>query len=303
MRLKSDLTLLFVAAIWGTGFVAQRLATSQIGTEFFNGARFLLAAVMLLVLALIQRQRPVINQKQAPWMALAGMFLFAGAWLQQAGLVTTSIGNTSFITGMYVVLVPLILFVVFKKHIHWLSWLAVFLAALGIMLLSLQDEFRLAKGDSLVLIGAVMWALQIILVGWLAGNGANVLWFSIIQFTTCGVLSLLLGLFLNPQGINDIRTAWPVIAYSGILPIGMGFTLQIAGQKHAPPVDAAIILSMESVFGTLFGFLFLHELLTLRQLFGCTLLLAAMIIAQVNPSGAVEKSQGIPPVQTSEPGD
>jgi drug/metabolite transporter (DMT)-like permease len=293
MRWKSDLTLLFVAAIWGSGFVAQRLATTQLSTSYFNGGRFVLAALMLLIFALLQRGKPQVTRAELPWMILAGSLLFAAAWLQQAGLETTTIGNASFITGLYVVLVPLILLIFWKKHVSWLSWTAVFLAAVGVMLLSLQGEFRLARGDALELAGAVLWALHVILVGRLAERGANVLWFSAIQFGICGVLNFILAFGLDPQGAGSLIAAWPVIVYSGILPIGFGFSLQIAGQKHAPAVDAAIILSMEAVFGTLFGYLFLHELLSPRQLFGCALLLAAMILAQMRPSESVEKQPAV----------
>jgi drug/metabolite transporter (DMT)-like permease len=289
MRWKSDLTLLFVAALWGSGFVAQRLATTQLSTSYFNGGRFVLAALLLLILALLQRGKPNVTRAELPWMFLTGTLLFAAAWLQQAGLETTTIGNASFITGLYVVLVPLILFFFLKRHVSWLSWVAVFLAALGVMLLSLQDKFRLAPGDALELAGAVLWALHVILVGRLASRGANVLWFSTIQFATCGVLNFLLAFGLDPHGAGSLIAAWPVVVYSGILPIGMGFSLQIASQKHAPAVDAAIILSMEAVFGTLFGYLFLHEMLSLRQLFGCALLLAAMILAQLLPGESAKE--------------
>ncbi|MBE0696348.1 MAG: DMT family transporter [Anaerolineaceae bacterium] len=289
MRWKSDLTLLFVAAIWGSGFVAQRLATTQLSTSYFNGGRFVLAALMLLIFALFQRGKPRVTRAELPWMILAGSLLFAAAWLQQAGLVTTTIGNASFITGLYVVLVPMILLVFWKKRVSWLSWMAVFLAALGVMLLSLQGEFRLARGDALELAGAVMWALHVILIGRLAGQGANVLWFSVIQFAICGLLNFMLAFGLDPQGAGSLLAAWPVIVYSGILPIGIGFSLQIAGQRHAQPVDAAIILSTEAVFGTLFGYLFLQELLSPRQLFGCALLLAAMILAQMRPGEAAQE--------------
>jgi len=216
-------------------------------------------------------------------MLLAGVILFGAHGLQQAGLVTTSIGNASFITGLYVVLVPVILFVFWKKHIHWLSWVAVGVATIGVMLLSLQGELKLTPGDGLVLIGAVMWAMHIILVGRLARLGTDILWFSVIQFTVCGLLNFFLAVVLDPQGFTSLVASWQVVLYSAIFPIGLGFSLQIAGQKQAPPVDAAIILSMEAVFATLFGFLFLNELLTARQLFGCLLILIAMILAQLRP--------------------
>jgi drug/metabolite transporter (DMT)-like permease len=286
VRWKSDVLLLFVAAIWGSGFVAQRLATTQLSTLYYNGGRFLLAALLLLPFAFLARGGRV-SRAQVPWMVLAGGLLFAAAWLQQAGLVTTSISNASFITGLYVVLVPLILLLVWKKRISWLSWLAVLLAAAGVMLLSLQGALRLAPGDALVLAGAVLWALHVILVGRLAGEGAGVLWFSVIQFATCGLINFALAFGLEPQGAGSLVSAWVVVVYSAVFPIGLGFSLQIAGQKHAPPVDAAIILSTEAVFATLCGYLFLNELLTARQLSGCVLILAAMLLAQARPAGSL----------------
>ncbi len=298
MRWKSDLTLLLVAAVWGTGFVAQRLATTQLSTLYYNAGRFLVAALAVFILARLQNPgsgsgpRRVFAPpytRRLPWMALAGLLLFAAAGLQQAGLMTTSIGNASFITGLYVVLVPLILRVVWRQRVSWLSWAAVGVAVLGVMLLSLQGALRLSPGDLLELAGALVWAMHIILVGRLAGQGVNVLALSAVQFVTCGALNLAFALALEPQGLGSLAAAWPVVLYSALLPIGLGFTLQIAGQKHAPPVDAAIILSMEAVFATLFGFLFLQEILTSQQLFGCVLILAAMILSQLK-GGEVEPS-------------
>ncbi len=284
MRWKADFALLSAAMLWGTGFVVQRLAAAQISTFYFNGGRFLLAALIILLVAGFRRgENQRVTRAQVPWMILAGSLMFAGAGFQQAGLATTTVGNASFITGLYVVLVPLILSLVWKKRVAWLSWLAVLLAVVGVMLLSLQGSLRLAPGDALELAGAVMWALHIILVGRLAGQGANVLWFSVIQFATCGLLSLALALALDPQNAASLVASWQVVVYSAVLPIGLGFSLQIVGQKHAPAVDAAIIMSTEAVFATLFGYLFLNELLTARQLSGCALILVAMILAQVRP--------------------
>jgi drug/metabolite transporter (DMT)-like permease len=290
MRWKSDLILLFVAAVWGTGFVAQRLATALLSTFYYNAGRFLVAALAVYALTRLvptkaetdaQRDASRPATRRLPWMALAGVLLFAAAGLQQAGLVTTSIGNASFITGLYVVLVPLFLWGMWKQRIGWLSWAAVGVAVAGVMLLSLQGELRLAPGDLLELAGAVMWAMHIILVGRLAGQGTDVLALSLVQFITCGLLNLAFALVLEPQGLASLAGAWPVVLYSGLVPIGLGFTLQITGQKHAPPVDAAIILSMEAVFATLFGFVFLQEGLTPRQLLGCGLILAAMLLSQI----------------------
>lgn len=289
MRLKSDLILLWVAALWGTGFLAQRLATTQLSAFYFNGARFLIAALVIL---LVQRMRKsegttaasMPSRSLAPWMLLAGSLLFAAAWLQQAGLATTSIRNASFITGLYVVLVPVILFIFMRQRIAWVSWAAVAVAGVGVAMLSLQGQLRLSPGDALELAGAVLWALHVITVGWLAGKGVNALIFSIVQFAVAAALNLTLALSLDPSGAQALFTAWPAVLYSAVIPVGMGYTLQIVGQKHAPALDAAIILSMEAVFATLFAFIFFQEQLSTRQVIGCGLILAAIILAQLKTS-------------------
>ncbi|HEX9019208.1 MAG TPA: DMT family transporter [Anaerolineaceae bacterium] len=286
MRLKSDMILLFVAALWGTGFLAQRLATTQLNAFYFNGGRFLIAALVILLATKFQKEPgrmadPRILRHPILWMSLAGALLFSAAGLQQVGLATTSIGNASFITGLYVVLVPVILFVFLRQQISWLSWFAVAVAGVGVALLGLQGHLRLAPGDILELIGALLWALHVITVGWLARKGVNVLWFSIIQFATCAALNLVLAVALDPGGAQGFITAWPVVLYSALFPISLGYTLQIVGQKYAPALDAAILLSMEDVFATVLAFIFFNEQLGPRQVMGCALILAATILAQL----------------------
>jgi len=286
MRWKSDLILLAAAFVWGSGFVAQRFAALRMSTFAFNGWRFLIAALVIFLFTTLTHRKNMgaasrIDRKQIPWMILAGALLFLASGLQQAGLATTSIGNASFITGLYVVLVPLILSLIWRHQVSWLSWVAVGLSVIGVMLLSLQGELRFSSGDVLELAGALMWAFQIILVGWLAGRGVNVLQFSIIQFATCGFLNLVLAVGLDPNGVMALEETWQAVVYSALFPIAMGFSLQIMGQRHAPPVDASIIMSTEAVFGTLFGFFFLGELLNFQQLMGCALIMAAMIMAQL----------------------
>ncbi len=285
MRWKSDLILLFVAAIWGSGFVAQRYAAAYLSAFYFNGGRFLLGALLLLPLT---RFRWRMHRRQLPWVILAGALLFTASFLQQAGLATTTIGNASFITGLYVVLVPIILFLAWRKRLSWLSWLAALIAAVGVALLSLQGEFHLSPGDVLELMGALIWAFHVILVGHLAEQGIDVVWFATLQFATCGLLSMGFGLGIDPHGLSAFQITWQAVLYSAIFPVGLGFTLQAVGQKRAPAVDAAIILSMEAVFGTLFGYFMMNEALTLRQLMGCVLILVAMILAQLKQEPALE---------------
>lgn len=293
-RLKADLTLLLAAFVWGSGFVAQRYAAARIDTFTFNGWRFLIAALIIFTATRLMRRgknsarHAATPRWQVPWMVLAGALLFAAAGLQQAGLATTSISNASFITGLYVVLVPVILSLIWRQQISWFTWGAVGFSVIGVMLLSLQGEMKLSSGDALELASAVMWSLQIILVGWLSSKGADVLRFSITQFATCGVLNLAFAAALHGSGALAIQTTWLAILYSALFPIAMGFTLQISGQRHAPPADASLIMSSEAVFGTLFGFMILGEVLTPQQIGGCLLILAAMVLAQLKPGKALD---------------
>lgn len=286
-RLKADATLLFVAAVWGTGFIAQRIVANRLDVFSFNGVRFLLAA--LLVLAVLRFQVRI-ERRSLPYVALAGGLLFAAAGLQQAGLKTTNVGNASFITGLYVIIVPLILSLLGRHRISPLAWWAVLLAVVGTAMLSLrsglglQNGFKLAPGDLLELAGAFFWAGHVILVGWLARR-MEVYPFAFGQFLVCGLLNLAVGLVAAPGGLNALPDLWVAVLYSGVFPIGLGFTLQAVGQKHAPAVDAVIILNMEAVFGALFGALLLNEQLAPVQVAGCGLIFAAMILAQLKSPG------------------
>jgi drug/metabolite transporter (DMT)-like permease len=279
MRLKADLTLFFVAVIWGSGFVAQRLAASNhLGAFLFNGGRFLLGALILLPFAL---PRWKLKPADLPWVGLAGLLLFGGCWLQQAGMQYTSAANAGFITGLYVVLVPMLLALFWRQKVRLLAWIAAGLAVFGIWLLSAQGKFRLAPGDGLELIGSLLWAFHVILVGRLSQR-IDVLPFSVGQFLVSGVLNLIAGGLFELHSLSVLPLVWPAVLYSACLPIALGFTLQVAGQKHAPAADAAILLSMEAVFAALFGFAWLGEGLSTGQVAGCALMLTAMLLAQFN---------------------
>ncbi len=279
MRLKADLTLFFVALIWGSGFVAQRLAaTNHLGAFLFNGGRFFVGALILLPFAL---PRWKFKPADLPWVGLAGLLLFGGGWLQQAGMQNTSAANAGFITGLYVVLVPMLLALFFRQKVRLLSWIAAGLSVFGIWLLSAQGKFRLAPGDGLELIGSLLWAFHVILVSRLSRR-MDVLPFSVGQFLVSGVLNLFFGALFELPSLSAVPLMWPAILYSACFPIALGFTLQVVGQKHAPATDAAILLSMEAVFAAIFGFAWLGEGLSTGQVAGCALMLAAMLLAQFN---------------------
>jgi drug/metabolite transporter (DMT)-like permease len=269
--------LLLVAIIWGSAFAAQRAVAGQVNAFTFNGLRFLLGALVLLPLTCRRWER----LEQTGWGAigLVGSVLFAGAAFQQLGLRHTTAANAGFITGLYVVIVPVMLALGWKESPRPIIWPAALLAATGLFLLSTGGTISLKAGDILELAGAGMFALHVILIGILVRR-VQVLQLAFSQYLVCGFLSLLVGLVLGGLSIQGMVSAGWAIAYTGIFSIGLGYTLQASAQKVAPPADAAILLSLEAVFAALFGWLILDERLNGVQLLGCGLMLSAMLLAQ-----------------------
>jgi drug/metabolite transporter (DMT)-like permease len=287
MRLKSDLILLLVALVWGSAFAVQRVAAEHLGPFLFNGLRFIVGAAVLLPLV---RFRLKIDRRKLPWVALAGTALFAGSALQQAGLQYTTAGNAGFITGLYVVLVPLVMVIFLKQTVSWLTWVAALIATSGALLLSTGGDFKLNPGDALELAGAGIWAVHVLLVGWLARR-VDVLAFVIGQTLVAAVLNLVFAGFLESSTLPGLVPAGWAIIYTGIFSVGIGYALQGVGQRHAPPADAALILSMEAVFAAIFGFLFLNERLSPVQLLGCGLILAAIVQVQLRPAVVIKAAR------------
>lgn len=292
-RLRADLILLAVAVIWGSAFVAQRAGMAQSGPFTFNAARFALGSLVLLPVLGWRRLRgtpgvappPVPPREGDVWRsgALLGLLLFGGATCQQTGLVYTTAGKAGFITGLYVVIVPLLTALVWKDRVRWSAWLGASLAVAGLFLLSMQDvqeASRLALGDGWVLLGALMWALHVIAIGKIA-PGRDPLHLALIQYAVCALLSLILSLTLEGQAWGSLLLVGPAVLYAGVLSTGLAYTGQIVAQRHTTPAHAAIILSMESAFAAFFGWLLLGETLTPWQLLGCGLMLAGMLLAQV----------------------
>ena len=281
MRLKADLTLLLVSVIWGSAFVAQRVA-GQLGSVYlFNGARYLLAAVVVLPLAVRSLWTATSGQmprEQYTWMFIAGFFLFAGSALQQAGMLYTTAGNAGFITSLYVVLVPIVLFLFWRERFHWLAIIAVGLAGIGAFLLSTGGSFHIQKGDVLELIGALFWTFHVIVLGKYASKFESMS-FSVGQLFVCSILNLAIGIFVEPA-LPFSGSMLFAIAYTALFSLGLCYTLQIWAQKHTPPADAALILSLESVFSVLSGWLLLNEHLVAIQVIGCVLIFVAVLLSQ-----------------------
>ncbi len=210
---------------------------------------------------------------------MAGVALFAGATLQQVGLQTTSAGTAGFITGIYLVFVPLIGFCL-RQRIGWWVVSGVTFATVGLYLLSVNESFHVEKGDLLVLVGAMFWAIHVQIVG-KASKDVDPLRLAVFQYAVCAVLNLVLALVLERTTGTNLLDAWGSIAYAGLVSVGIAYTLQIVAQRHVNPSHAAIILSLEAVFAVLGGWWLLNERLAGRELLGCGLMLAGMAVSQL----------------------
>ncbi len=268
----------------GVSFVAQRLGMDAIGPFLYTGLRFVLGALVLVPLLMLRSRRDgaqPFNRGQLLAGVILGVALTTGINLQQVGLLFTSVTNSGFITGLYVIVVPL-LGLLFGQRTGAGTWLGASLAVLGMALLSIGPGFQVASGDWLQLAGAVVWGAHVLLVGLFASR-YDPIRLAFLQFATCAAVSLLLALVFEEIHWDAIVQAGPALLYGGLLGVGTGFTLQVVAQKHAIASHAAIILSLEAVFAAIAGALFLAETLHLRGYFGCALMLAGMLVAQLWP--------------------
>lgn len=277
MRLKADLTLLFVSIIWGSAFAAQRVIGEMGNVFLFNGLRFLLGALLLWPFL---RGKSSLGRPGWKWVFIAGTVLFIASALQQAGLMFTTAGNAGFITSLYVVLVPIVLFFGWKERPFWTQIVAVFLAIGGGYLLSTGGEFHIQPGDLLELAGAFFWAFHVVMLGKFASR-YDALRFSAGQFLVSGVLNIGVGAFTETIPMAQIWLFAGAVLYTAIFSVAVGYTLQVWAQRHTPPTDAAILLSLEAVFAVLFGWLLLGEVLSPVQAIGCGLIFIAVLLAQI----------------------
>ncbi len=285
--LKADLLLLLTALVWGLAFVAQRMGMEHIGPFLFNGIRFALGATVLIIFIQIRNdaapERKTLDlmalRKEVWAGVLLGLVLFLGASLQQVGIVYTSAGNAGFITGLYVILVPII-GIPFGQKPGWGVWTGAILAAVGMYFLSVTSSLSISKGDLLVLASALVWAVHVQLIGWMSPR-MSALNLSAVQFIVTSFLSFAVAIPFEVINLDAIREATMPILYGGLISVGIGYTLQVVAQKNAPPAHAAIILSLEAVFAFIGGVLILDEATPFRKLLGAALMFAGMILAQV----------------------
>jgi len=284
---ESDLLLLITAMIWGLAFVAQRVGMKYVGPFTFNGVRFFLGILPLIPILLMNRAKnpPAIPFKSKTVIlgsAATGIVLFLGSSLQQVGIVYTTAGKAGFITGLYVVIVPILGLLWHDRTTHAGTWMGVILAAAGMYFLSVTRAFTMSWGDLLVFISAFMWAGHVQLAGWFSPRiGATRL--AVIQYTVCGGLSLIVAFMTENVALAGLFRAAIPILYGGFLSVGIAYTLQLVAQKKTPAAHAAILMSLETVFAALGGWVVLGETLSTRGLFGCGLILAGMLASQLYP--------------------
>jgi len=284
--LKYELLLLMMSIIWGSTFVAQQIGMAKgVGPMTYNGLRFTLGCLSLVPVILWRKRYapPAEKTVTLPFKGslIAGLFLFGAASFQQIGLQYTSSANSGFITGFYILIVPL-LGVLLGQKMPKSLWVAIPVCLLGFYLLSVTSEFKISKGDVLTLICALLWACQILVIDHVASKGDS-LQIACLQFALCAVLSALAGLFFEHCTLAQLKDASGAIAYGGLMSVGIAFTLQVVCQKRCPPAPAAIIMSLEAVFAAIAGYLVLSQELTPRAILGCVLIFVGVVLAQVLP--------------------
>jgi len=283
---KYELLLLMVSIIWGSTFVVQQIGMQKgLGPMTFNALRFALGSLSLIPVIIWRKKNlstPAAETK-FPYAGsiCAGIFLFGAAAFQQIGLQFTSAANSGFITAFYILFVPLV-GMFFGRKIQKSLWGAILICLIGFYLLSVTGSFQVSKGDWLTLICAIIWAGHILVIDHIVDKGDSIQ-IACIQTAVCAILSALCALLFEHCSWTQVKAASAAIAYAGFVSVGIAYTLQVVCQKYCPPAPAAIIMSLESVFAALFGYLVLKQTLTPRAILGCFLILLGVLIAQLTP--------------------
>lgn len=284
--MKNNILLVLTALIWGCAFVAQSVGMDFVGPFTFNMARFLIGAIVLLpVIWFMDRQRKTGAEKDAGQKTLiiggicCGIALAVASTLQQWGILFTTVGKAGFITAMYIVIVPLLGIFIGKK-VRPLIIGCVAIAVVGFYFLCMTESLRLGLGDFLVLLCAIAFSIHILVIDHFSPKVDGVK-MSAIQFLTAAIISAVPTLLWEQPVLTEILQAWQPVLYAGVMSCGVAYTLQIIAQKNADPTVASLLLSLESVFSVLAGWVLLGQELSLKELFGCVLIFCAIILAQL----------------------
>lgn len=284
--MKNNILLVLTALIWGCAFVAQSVGMDYVGPFTFNTARFLIGAIVLLpVIWFMDRQRKTGAEKGAGQKTLiiggicCGIALAVASTLQQWGILFTTVGKAGFITAMYIVIVPMLGIFIGKK-VRPLIIGCVAIAVVGFYFLCMTESLRLGLGDFLVLLCAIAFSIHILVIDHFSPKVDGVK-MSAIQFLTAAIISAVPTLLWEQPVFTEILQAWQPVLYAGVMSCGVAYTLQIIAQKNADPTVASLLLSLESVFSVLAGWVLLGQGLSLKELFGCVLIFCAIILAQL----------------------
>ena len=291
-NLRSSALLLLTACIWGVAFVAQSVGMEYVGPFTFNFVRSILGGLVLIpCIFFLKREKKAKaekvseEEKKAQRKTLlaggicCGVALCLASNFQQIGIQYTTVGKAGFITACYIVIVPVIgLFM--KKKCSPMIWLSVLLAVVGLYLLCINEQFSIGYGDILVFVCAILFSVHILIVDYFSPKVDGVK-MSCIQFLVCGLLSGIAMLFAEQPQLSAVLLAWKPIAYAGIMSCGVAYTLQIIGQKNMNPTVASLILSLESCISVLAGWIILRQQLSTKEILGCVIMFAAIILAQL----------------------
>lgn len=290
-KVRSNSMLMLTALIWGVAFVAQSVGMDYIGPFTFNAARFVMGGVILipcifLIRRINGRQKETVPGEQASRRKTGiiggmccGTALFVASAFQQIGVSHTTVGKAGFITSLYIIVVP-ILGIFLKKKVASTVWLSVVAATLGMYLLCMGDgSMSIGKGDMYVFVGSICFAFHIMIIDYFSPKADGV-FMSCIQFFTAGALALCPTLLVEQPTVSSLLAAWAPVLYAGVMSCGVAYTLQVVAQKDTDPVIASLILSLESVFSVIAGWLLLGQVLSAREMFGCAMVFGAILMAQ-----------------------
>ncbi|MEJ7138758.1 DMT family transporter [Amphibiibacter pelophylacis] len=307
-RWQSNAVLTFVCLIWGSAFVGQAWGMSSLGPLWFTGIRFLMGAATITPLVWLELRRVARREGLEPTRQRLrhglglGVLVWLGACLQQAGIVHTSVTHAGFLTTLYVPLVPLLVWMLFRQRPHWSVWPTMVASLIGLWLLTGEVNLtQLNPGDALVLASVIPWALHVVMVGHWAGHSQRPLLLAWLQFVVCGLLSMATGAVLEPVSWSGVQTAMGALLYTGVLSVGVGYTLQVVVQRHTQATDAAIILTSETLFAALAGAIFMGDRLGLAAWAGCGLILLGVVAVQLVPLLERQRPNAPPPTADQAP--
>ena len=285
-RTTANFLLILVAMVWGGAFVAQNHGMDHMGPLMFTGVRFLMGALVVTPLVWRERRQIVAERRKRTWRDTAqiaglGVLLSLGANLQQIGIGGTSVTNAGFLTAVYVPLVPVLGWLLFRQLPHWSVWPGVLACLLGAYLLSGASGFDIGAGDLWVIAAAIPWAFHVLLVGRVADRLHAPYLVACGQFFICGLMALLWGLAVEPLDWDGIQAAAIPLAYAGFASVGFAYTAQVVAQRFAHATDAAIVLSSETLFAALCGYWWMGDRIGARGLLGCALIFISMMAVQL----------------------